>query len=73
MLHNKAWSLLAMIWADRLGVCLGVLWVIWYAAADAQHQGVGAGLIVFVVAPWLLCRFLHFIFTGQIVPRGRNP
>ncbi len=59
-----------MIWADRLGICLGILWLIWYMSADAAHQGVGAGLIVFVVGPWLLGHFLHFIFTGRLGPRS---
>lgn len=72
MLHNKAWSLLAMIWADRLGVCLGILWLIWYAAADEAHRGIGAGGILFVFGPWLLARFLHFIMTGRLAAQRQS-
>jgi hypothetical protein len=62
----------AMIWADRLGVCLLLLWLLWYSVATmpGARDELGVFLFVaFVAAPWVIGRGLHFLFTGRL--RGR--
>ena len=63
-----------MIWADRLGVCLAMLWLLWAAAAVPERREELAAffLIVFVAAPWVFCRMLHFLATGRVLPQRQD-
>lgn len=57
-----------MIWADRLGVCLLLLWLLWGVLSTPKgHEEQGMMfLIVFVAAPWLFCRMVDFLATGSV-------
>ena len=65
-----------MIWADRLAIVWGLIAIpliinMWAqgSLADANASTLVGMIALFVIAPWLLLRGLHFVFTGSVVPR----